>query len=314
MWDSWRVLPALQLSKSDSAAVALSPSWLIVLVKFTNHNRWVLTFWERDGSPARAKMSSVIFTNIYILSTVHYIQYIARIARINFFLGKPKCDTAIWAAEFFFGCVQYYFNNSATAPTDKSLFEQMPLNTSSPSSRLSTMVLLSPKSLVTLLVLSTTLWLNVLAFVSPSPFCSSRTSVSARASSRDDLEYLPLSKNDIVRLSQMRDRHITIPILILDPLLPGQCLELASSDDRKFQELVNYVLSSQQQQKEIGMIGLNPHTGRPLNLGVRSLSSFLLSCGHARNVRISQYLLYDHCRLHVPWQNTKSSWILIMET
>lgn len=131
------------------------------------------------------------------------------------------------------------------------------------------MVLLSPKSLVTLLVLSTTLWLNVLAFVSPSPFCSSRTSVPARASSRDDLEYLPLSKNDIVRLSQMRDRHITIPILILDPLLPGQCLELASSDDRKFQELVNYVLSSQQQQKEIGMIGLNPHTGRPLNLGVR---------------------------------------------
>lgn len=164
------------------------------------------------------------------------------------------------------------------------------------------MVLLSPKSLVTLLILSTTLWLNVLAFVSPSPFCSSRTIVSARASSRDDLEYLPLSKNDIVRLSQMRDRHITIPILILDPLLPGQCLELAScSDDRKFQKLVNYVLSSQQQQqqKEIGMIGLNPHTGRPLNLGVRSLSSFLLSCGHMRNVRISQYLLYDPCRLHV---------------
>ena len=165
------------------------------------------------------------------------------------------------------------------------------------------MVLLSPKRLVTLLILSTTLWLNVLAFVSP--FCSSRTIVSARASSRDDLEYLPLSKNDIVRLSQMRDRHITIPILILDPLLPGQCLELASaSDDRKFQKLVNYVLSSQQQQqqqKEIGMIGLNPHTGRPLNLGVRIFYPVFLFHVDISSVRISQYfLLYDHCRLHVP--------------
>lgn len=84
----------------------------------------------------------------------------------------------------------------------------------------------------------------------------------------------------------MRDRHITIPILILDPMLPGQCLEFGSADP-KFQKLIDHVLDSQQ--KELGMIGLNPHTGRPLNLGVRIRISCVLMCKWTCVIYLSQY-------------------------
>jgi hypothetical protein len=63
----------------------------------------------------------------------------------------------------------------------------------------------------------------------------------------------------------MQERHITLPIMILDPILPGQVLEFGSNDI-KFVKLLQYVLQSDE--GEIGMIGMNPHTGRPLNLGV----------------------------------------------
>lgn len=78
-------------------------------------------------------------------------------------------------------------------------------------------------------------------------------------------EKLPLSTADIARLSEMRSRQRTIPIMILDAMLPGQRLEFGS-DDPRFGKLLEHVLSGGS--TEMGMIGLNPHTGRPLNLGV----------------------------------------------
>lgn len=57
-----------------------------------------------------------------------------------------------------------------------------------------------------------------------------------------------------------------MPILILDPLLPGQKLEFGSPDP-KFSLLLGHVMDGKGG-NEIGIIGLNPHTGRPLNIGV----------------------------------------------
>ena len=57
-----------------------------------------------------------------------------------------------------------------------------------------------------------------------------------------------------------------MPILILDAMVPGQRLSFQSSDP-KFHKLVEHALSSKQT-NEIGMIGFNPHTGKPLNMGV----------------------------------------------
>eukprot|EP00567_Pseudictyota_dubia_P006345 CAMPEP_0197434634 /NCGR_PEP_ID=MMETSP1175-20131217/2340_1 /TAXON_ID=1003142 /ORGANISM="Triceratium dubium, Strain CCMP147" /LENGTH=308 /DNA_ID=CAMNT_0042963425 /DNA_START=18 /DNA_END=944 /DNA_ORIENTATION=+ len=78
-------------------------------------------------------------------------------------------------------------------------------------------------------------------------------------------ERLPLTTADILRLTEMRSRHQTIPIMILDAMLPGQRLHFGS-DDPRFGKLLEYVLS--EDSAEMGMIGLNPHTGRPLNIGV----------------------------------------------
>uniref|UniRef100_A0A7S4M5U8 Uncharacterized protein n=1 Tax=Odontella aurita TaxID=265563 RepID=A0A7S4M5U8_9STRA len=78
-------------------------------------------------------------------------------------------------------------------------------------------------------------------------------------------ERLPLSTADIARLSEMRSRQQTIPIMILDAMLPGQHLEFGS-DDPRFGKLIEHVLS--EGSTEMGMIGLNPHTGSPLNIGV----------------------------------------------
>ena len=55
-----------------------------------------------------------------------------------------------------------------------------------------------------------------------------------------------------------------MPIMILDALLPRQRLTFQSADP-KFRRLVQYCL---EQETEMGMIGLNPHTTRPLCRGV----------------------------------------------
>lgn len=94
---------------------------------------------------------------------------------------------------------------------------------------------------------------------------------SSSASDDDDdddaasaAEPLSLSASDLERLSKLRDRHKTIPIMILDAMLPGQKLEFGVKDAR-FRELANYLQESGDQ---LGMIGVDPATRQPLNHGV----------------------------------------------
>mmetsp|Transcript_8851 Transcript_8851/g.16101 ORF Transcript_8851/g.16101 Transcript_8851/m.16101 type:complete len:301 (-) Transcript_8851:1777-2679(-) len=88
----------------------------------------------------------------------------------------------------------------------------------------------------------------------------------SRGNGDDDssAERLPLSDSDMKRLSDLRSRHEVIPIMILDSMLPGQRLQFGS-EDPKFEKMVEFVL---QEDVEIGMIGMNPYTGKPLNMGV----------------------------------------------
>mmetsp|Transcript_39480 Transcript_39480/g.58004 ORF Transcript_39480/g.58004 Transcript_39480/m.58004 type:complete len:339 (+) Transcript_39480:52-1068(+) len=76
---------------------------------------------------------------------------------------------------------------------------------------------------------------------------------------------LPLSQSDLERLQGARNRCKTIPIMILDAMLPKQRLEF-HSDDPRFRKLIEYTLCNAN--GTLGMIGLNPQSGRPLNNGV----------------------------------------------
>jgi hypothetical protein len=113
--------------------------------------------------------------------------------------------------------------------------------------------------------------------------------------SADRAEPLPLSVHDVKRLRQLQSRRMVIPILIVDSILPRQSLHF-KSDDPKFRDMVEYCLrqakdsgmsnnenyedddgsddsdgadaSMLQPSGLVGMIGLNPHTGRPVSRGV----------------------------------------------
>eukprot|EP00586_Coscinodiscus_wailesii_P011175 CAMPEP_0172495976 /NCGR_PEP_ID=MMETSP1066-20121228/79767_1 /TAXON_ID=671091 /ORGANISM="Coscinodiscus wailesii, Strain CCMP2513" /LENGTH=280 /DNA_ID=CAMNT_0013268009 /DNA_START=201 /DNA_END=1043 /DNA_ORIENTATION=+ len=80
-----------------------------------------------------------------------------------------------------------------------------------------------------------------------------------------EAQLLPLSDYDRNRLLDFKSRFMTCPILILDAILPGQKLQFGSADP-KFRKLLEYVVKNDS--GTIGMIGLNPHTGQPLNTGV----------------------------------------------
>lgn len=57
-----------------------------------------------------------------------------------------------------------------------------------------------------------------------------------------------------------------MPLIILaEPILPGQSIEFGSSDKR-FHALIAHAL--QNEPNEIGVLGTNPYTGQPLNIGV----------------------------------------------
>jgi len=83
--------------------------------------------------------------------------------------------------------------------------------------------------------------------------------------SADRAEPLPLTAQDLRRLQTLKARHTTMPIMILDAMLPRQKLTF-KSDDPKFHRLVQYCL--EEERHELCMIGLNPHTGRPISRGV----------------------------------------------
>jgi ATP-dependent protease La (LON) substrate-binding domain len=74
-----------------------------------------------------------------------------------------------------------------------------------------------------------------------------------------------LTTDDLTRLQKLRERHTTIPIMILDAMLPGQVLEFGSNDP-KFKRMLDHVV--QMDDETFGMIGFNPHTGKPLTIGV----------------------------------------------
>eukprot|EP00339_Tiarina_fusa_P002967 CAMPEP_0117020352 /NCGR_PEP_ID=MMETSP0472-20121206/15487_1 /TAXON_ID=693140 ORGANISM="Tiarina fusus, Strain LIS" /NCGR_SAMPLE_ID=MMETSP0472 /ASSEMBLY_ACC=CAM_ASM_000603 /LENGTH=303 /DNA_ID=CAMNT_0004725545 /DNA_START=53 /DNA_END=964 /DNA_ORIENTATION=- len=94
-----------------------------------------------------------------------------------------------------------------------------------------------------------------------------RTPTAVGYAKREDAEPLQLSTFDIERFAELKTRGTTMPIVILDSVLPGQTLFFKSSDP-KFDELITYALSSQNEESEIGILGFNPHTGQPLNMGV----------------------------------------------
>lgn len=80
-----------------------------------------------------------------------------------------------------------------------------------------------------------------------------------------EASFLPLSISDRNRLKDLQSRRRTIPIMTLDTILPKQKLVFQSSDPR-FRKLIKYVVNDGAQ--EIGIIGFNPHTGKPLDIGV----------------------------------------------
>lgn len=96
-----------------------------------------------------------------------------------------------------------------------------------------------------------------------------RAFYSSAEDSGDRAEPLPLTADDMKLLTEMKSRHTTIPILILDALLPGQKL-CFKSDDPKFHKLVEYCLNVDDGSGkfQLGMLGMNPYTGKPLCRGV----------------------------------------------
>jgi Lon protease-like protein len=101
------------------------------------------------------------------------------------------------------------------------------------------------------------------AWISPKQQC--RSLAIRRSLYNDENSDNFLTASDLARISDLRDRHKTIPIMILDAMLPGQVLEFGS-EDPKFKKLIEHVI--QTEDETFGMMGLNPHTGTPLNIGV----------------------------------------------
>mmetsp|Transcript_17655 Transcript_17655/g.26800 ORF Transcript_17655/g.26800 Transcript_17655/m.26800 type:complete len:294 (+) Transcript_17655:40-921(+) len=82
-------------------------------------------------------------------------------------------------------------------------------------------------------------------------------------SEEDALEPLSFSANDLKRIEQLRDRRKTIPIMVLAAMLPGQTLEFSVQDER-FRVLADRL----KEEPVLGMIGFDPSTKEPLDVGV----------------------------------------------
>lgn len=131
------------------------------------------------------------------------------------------------------------------------------------------------RNLLFILLCSTTSCITQ-AWVSPPKASSTttrstngRSSSTALADVENDFGYSDnspwaLSANDLQRISLMRDRQRTLPLLLVqESLLPGQTMELGSVD-RKFLQLVE----SLSIHDELGLVGMHPLDKRqPLNVG-----------------------------------------------
>lgn len=120
----------------------------------------------------------------------------------------------------------------------------------------------------TKLLVSLALFQPALGFVaSPLHQNAALSSTLLRDSHDDNSEAampLQFSASDLARIASIKSRHVTMPLLIMDAIVPGQTMSF-QSDDPKFHKLIQHCL---QEDSEVGMIGLNPHTGRPLTHGV----------------------------------------------
>mmetsp|Transcript_9757 Transcript_9757/g.14310 ORF Transcript_9757/g.14310 Transcript_9757/m.14310 type:complete len:286 (-) Transcript_9757:2321-3178(-) len=95
----------------------------------------------------------------------------------------------------------------------------------------------------------------------PWRFCSKSTKLFG--SEKDELEPLSLSANDLERITRLRSLRKTIPVMILDPMLPGQKLEF-SVKDKRFRVLASRL----KEEPVLGMLGFDPATNEPLKVGV----------------------------------------------
>jgi len=149
---------------------------------------------------------------------------------------------------------------------------------------------------MSLILLHFLLSIHVQSFLFPHPqadYTSTAPSapfLSAPSSHRDDsgdlAEPLPLSAEDLERLSELKFRHVpAMPIMILDAMLPRQRLTFRSSDPR-FRRLVEYCVDDHgdvyDNPHRLGMLGLNPYTGKPLCRGV-TVSISVVSDGEGRD-------------------------------
>ena len=95
------------------------------------------------------------------------------------------------------------------------------------------------------------------------PVRSSSLSIS-NDDSAEHASPLHLTSHDLQRFTRLKECRFQMPIVILDAMLPKQQLTFESQDP-KLHRMIDYCLESG---SELGMLGLNPHTGRPLGRGV----------------------------------------------
>ena len=75
---------------------------------------------------------------------------------------------------------------------------------------------------------------------------------------------LELTAQDMARFTRLQECSVQMPILILDAMLPKQQMTFETQDP-KFHKLFDYCLETG---TPMGILGLNPTTGRPMNRGV----------------------------------------------
>lgn len=89
-------------------------------------------------------------------------------------------------------------------------------------------------------------------------------------SQEDDLASaspLPMTNDDMARLQSMRSRQVTVPVMILDAMLPKQVLTFQSSDPT-FLQMLDYSYQQNKSKQSIGVFGQHPTTGKCLCHGV----------------------------------------------
>jgi hypothetical protein len=102
----------------------------------------------------------------------------------------------------------------------------------------------------------------------------------AASRTREDADLLPLSSFDRGKFHHMKTRGRVMPIIVMgEPILPGQRLYFRSGDP-KFEELIKYIAQVELDYAnsggkfipniEIGILGFDPQSGQPLQIGVTS--------------------------------------------